>query len=65
MYLSHKTLIFEIRIDEAIEKEGPNCDLNFIDVSHVKIMRWMFENSKFTGDISRWNIAYEANNVRV
>ena len=30
-------------IKETIEKEGPNCDLNFIDVSQVKDMSNLLE----------------------
>ena len=44
-------------ISETIEKEGPNCDLNFIDVSHVTNMSHLFFNSQFTGDISRWDVS--------
>ena len=41
----------------AIQKEGPNCNLNFIDVSHVTNMSHLFFNSQFTGDISRWDVS--------
>ncbi len=40
-------------IDEAIEKNGPNCDLNFIDVSNVTNMSCMFGYSQFNGNISK------------
>ena len=44
-------------IDEAIEELGPNCDLNFIDVSHVKDMNHMFADNDFNGDISQWDVS--------
>ena len=44
-------------IKETIEKEGPNCDLNFIDVSKVKTMLKLFIKSPFNGDISRWDVS--------
>ena len=46
-------------IHEAIEELGPNCDLNFIDVSNVKDMLMMFAHSDFdctNGDISQWEV---------
>ena len=44
-------------IDKAIEEDGPNCDLNFIDVSKIKNMDDLFNNSPFDGDISQWNVS--------
>ncbi len=44
-------------IRETIEKEGSECDLNFIDVSNVTDMTWMFKGSRFNGDISKWNVS--------
>ena len=43
-------------IEEAIDKYGTNCDLNFIDVSKVTDMSFMFSGSKFNGDISKWDV---------
>ena len=44
-------------IKETIEKEGPNCDLNFIDVSQVKDMSNLFRGTDFNGDISQWDVS--------
>ncbi len=44
-------------IEETILEKGPNCDLNFIDVSNVKDMRGMFCGSEFNGDISKWDVS--------
>ena len=48
-------------IKETIEQEGPNCDLNFIDVSQVTDMSDLFSWSPFNGDISRWNVSNVTN----
>lgn len=44
---------------ESIEKYGPICDLNFIDVSQVTDMYCIFSgpNSVFNGDISGWDVS--------
>ena len=44
-------------IRNTIKEKGPNCDLNFIDVSRIKDMSFMFYKSKFNGDISKWNVS--------
>ena len=42
-------------IEDTIKKEGNNCDLNFIDTSLIDDMSKLFRESKFNGDISKWN----------
>ena len=44
-------------INQRIEEYGPKCDLNDIDVSRVKDMSNLFENSEFDGDISKWDVS--------
>ena len=44
-------------INDTIEKEGPNCDLNFIDTSKIDDMSALFYSSKFNGDISNWDVS--------
>ena len=43
-------------VKNRISKEGPNCDLNDIDVSLIKDMSHMFAGLEFNGDISKWNV---------
>ena len=42
-------------IKHRIEKEGPNCNLNDIDTSLITDMSCLFYDSRFNGDISKWN----------
>jgi surface protein len=44
-------------VKAAIVCYGSNCDLNFIDVSRVTDMSFMFSHSPFNGDISKWNVS--------
>ena len=44
-------------IRRRMNEQGPRCDLNDIDVSNVKYMCYMFTNSKFNKDISKWDVS--------
>lgn len=67
LYLYLKNLVNKLKpttkielkeiIEETIEKQGLNCDLNFIDVSLIEDMTGLFDCSEFNGDISRWDVS--------
>ena len=42
-------------IKHRIEEQGPNCDLNDLDVSRIKDMSFLFHDLPFNGDISGWD----------
>ena len=44
-------------IEKTMKEKGPNCDLNFIDVSKITDMSDLFVKSDFNGDISGWNVS--------
>ena len=52
----NKKELMEI-IREIIAEKGPNCDLNFIDVSNITDMSYLFWKTKFNGDISKWDVS--------
>ena len=50
-----------IMIDEEIKKNGNKCNLNHIDVSNITNMSYMFKDSAFNGDISKWDVSNVTN----
>ena len=44
-------------INLTIKERGDKADLNFIDTSKITDMSWMFNSSKFNGDISNWDVS--------
>ncbi len=47
-----------ICIKKEMRKNGPNCDLNHIDISRIDDLDGLFLNSPFNGDISRWDVGH-------
>ena len=47
----------ELLIKQEMEKNGPKCDLNHIDVGNITDMSYMFRYSPFNGDISKWDVS--------
>ena len=44
-------------IKKRIREQGPNCDLNDINTSLITDMSYLFDYSKFNGNISKWNVS--------
>ena len=48
--------LFDV-ITAYIKSAGPECSLNWIDVSNIKDLSYLFSNTKFEGDISKWDVS--------
>ena len=65
IYSCQPTTKYELEdiITDRIKEQGPNCDLNDIDVSLIANMSYLFYRSKFNGDISKWKIRKDCDTV--
>ena len=44
-------------IEYTISEKGNDCDRNFINTSKITDMSFLFQASKFNGDISDWDVS--------
>ena len=64
-YSCQPTTSYELEqiIKDRISKDGPHCDLNDIDVSQITDMSYLFSESDFNGNISKWDVSKVENMV--
>ena len=48
-------------IDEEVRNYGNECNLNHINISKVTDLSFLFDMSRFNGDISKWNTSNVTN----
>ena len=48
----------KVLIESFVALNGPDCDLNGIDISRVSEMNRLFEFSPFNGNISKWDVSH-------
>lgn len=48
-------------VEKEIALHGYECDLNHINISKVKELAFLFQDSKFNGDISKWDTSNVSN----
>ena len=48
-------------IKQRIDKEGPEVNLNDIDVSNITDMSYLFKKTGFNGNISNWDVSNVTN----
>ena len=46
---------------EIIKSSPVDADLNYLDVSGITDMSYMFANNKFNGNISKWDVSNVTN----
>lgn len=59
-YIYHPKTKQELKriINDIMKKEGPECDLNFIDTSKITDMSNLFKTeSSFKSDLSKWDVS--------
>ena len=44
-------------VEQRMKKEGPEVDLNDVDVSEITNMSYLFQYTNFNGNISGWNVS--------
>ena len=56
-YFPNNIVELEQIIDSRIASEGPECDLNDIDISKLDNLALAFFRTNFDGDISEWDVS--------